>query len=172
MDFQIVRGEPFMQEWLLAEPYSFNPDTHFKLQANVDITDGGVLIQGYLGEGTALLVRDDKLWLSVAIFDTAQLGAGDWSWSATVRNSATNEVVFEESGTLTVVDGEPKVTREARPWDLFNPNIPRVTAEVKESRLAICHQCPLLKMGICLSCGCVMQLKAGLPHASCPEGRW
>lgn len=172
MDFTIVRGEPFMHEWLVTEPYAFNPDTHFKLQANLDVSDGSVLIQGYLGEGTALLVRDGRLWLSVAMFDTSELAAGEYDWSVRVVDTREGTVLFEQSGVLTVADGSPVVSRTARPWDLFNPNIPRVTAEVKDTRLAICNECPLLKAGICLSCGCVMRLKAGLPHANCPLGKW
>ena len=63
---------------------------------------------------------------------------------------------------------------EARPWDLLNPNAPRVDAEKAESRLAICLECPeLVKVTKqCKQCGCFMQGKVKLESASCPLGKW
>lgn len=64
--------------------------------------------------------------------------------------------------------------RPARPWDLFNKNIGRVTESVKESRLAICRECEFFVTLTqqCTKCLCIMPAKAGLPHAFCPEHKW
>jgi hypothetical protein len=64
--------------------------------------------------------------------------------------------------------------KPARPWDLFNKNLGRVTSDVLETRLSICKECPrfmnLTKQ--CKECGCIMTAKAKLPNASCPLGKW
>lgn len=68
----------------------------------------------------------------------------------------------------------PKVPKLARPWDLLNKNIGRVSEEVKKNRLDICSECPFLfKISKqCRKCGCFMPAKTELPHASCPIGKW
>lgn len=68
----------------------------------------------------------------------------------------------------------PKVPRLAKPWDLVNKDIGRVSEEVKEHRLAICQACPyLFKISKqCRKCGCFMPAKASLPNASCPIDKW
>jgi hypothetical protein len=62
----------------------------------------------------------------------------------------------------------------ARPWDLFNSKIGRVSAEVAAERLSICKACPELIKATkqCKKCGCIMNLKVKLPHAFCPIGKW
>lgn len=64
--------------------------------------------------------------------------------------------------------------RPARPWDLFNKNIGRVTEKIHTERLSICQECPrFVKLtGQCKECGCVMKLKTSLPNATCPIGKW
>lgn len=64
--------------------------------------------------------------------------------------------------------------RPARPWDLFNKNIGRVSSKIQEERFSICQQCPrLVKLtGQCRECGCIMKAKTQLPNASCPIGKW
>jgi hypothetical protein len=68
----------------------------------------------------------------------------------------------------------PPLQKPARVWDMFDPNVGRVPDEVKGERLGICQTCPFF-MKIthqCRKCGCIMDAKASLPHASCPEGKW
>lgn len=64
--------------------------------------------------------------------------------------------------------------KKARPWDIFNKNIEKVPSEVKQKRLEICKSCPeLIKLTTqCKKCGCFMDAKTTLPHASCPLGKW
>jgi hypothetical protein len=63
--------------------------------------------------------------------------------------------------------------RPARPWDLFNKNLGRVSEEVGATRMDICKACPeLLPTGNCKECGCFMSAKTKLPNASCPLGKW
>jgi hypothetical protein len=73
-----------------------------------------------------------------------------------------------------VTNEKPKhYRRSARPWDLFNKNIEKVSEEIKEERMAICRECPFLKFtGQCSKCGCFMDSKTKLPNASCPIGKW
>jgi len=62
----------------------------------------------------------------------------------------------------------------ARPWDLFNQKIGRVSDEIANSRLAICIECPRYRKRIkqCKECGCIMTAKVVLPNAFCPLGKW
>jgi hypothetical protein len=64
--------------------------------------------------------------------------------------------------------------RPARPWDLLNKNIERVTEDLKESRMSICRDCKYFVSLTqqCTQCGCIMPAKTTLPHAECPKGKW
>lgn len=68
----------------------------------------------------------------------------------------------------------PKLQKPAKVWDMLNPNIGRVSDEVKQERLDICKSCPFfMKISHqCRKCGCIMDAKTSLPHAFCPEGKW
>lgn len=68
----------------------------------------------------------------------------------------------------------PEVPKLAKPWDLVNKNIGRVSADVKQERLLACEGCQFFfKLSRqCRKCGCFMDAKAGLPHAECPIGKW
>lgn len=63
---------------------------------------------------------------------------------------------------------------DARPWDMMNPNAPRVSVEISEKRYGICNSCPeLAKLTRqCKKCGCFMKLKTQLEVATCPIGKW
>lgn len=64
--------------------------------------------------------------------------------------------------------------KPARPWDLFNKNIGRVTGEIAEKRFEICKACDkyLKVTHQCIECGCIMNAKVKLPNASCPLNKW
>lgn len=62
--------------------------------------------------------------------------------------------------------------RPARPLDLFNAALGRVETEVAAQRMSICNDCPMLKLGVCQECHCVMALKTKLPNAYCPLHKW
>lgn len=64
--------------------------------------------------------------------------------------------------------------RPARPWDLFNKNIGRVSDIVHDERMEICRNCEFfIKLsGQCKKCGCIMDAKTRLPNAECPEHKW
>ena len=63
---------------------------------------------------------------------------------------------------------------ETRPWDMINPDVPRVSDQVAEERFSACLACPelisLTKQ--CKKCGCFMIAKTKLEKASCPLGKW
>ena len=61
-----------------------------------------------------------------------------------------------------------------RPWDLINPNVPRVDEFVAKERMDICLKCPELigPTKQCKQCGCLMPLKVKLENAECPLGKW
>jgi hypothetical protein len=63
---------------------------------------------------------------------------------------------------------------ETRPWDILNPNEPRATDEISDSRFSICKSCPELIGGThqCKKCGCFMAVKTKLEKATCPMGKW
>jgi hypothetical protein len=64
--------------------------------------------------------------------------------------------------------------RSARPWDLFNKKIERVTEIIAEERLNICKACPeyIKSTHQCKKCGCIMNLKVKLANANCPIKKW
>lgn len=64
--------------------------------------------------------------------------------------------------------------RSAKPWDLFNKNINRVSNITQKERLEICKKCPfLIKItNQCKKCGCYMPEKTKLSNAFCPIGKW
>jgi hypothetical protein len=63
---------------------------------------------------------------------------------------------------------------DTRPWDVINPNTPKVTENVAENRMNICNECPELIKSTkqCKQCGCFMSMKVRLEAAKCPLGRW
>jgi hypothetical protein len=64
--------------------------------------------------------------------------------------------------------------KPVRPWDLFNKNMNRVPASIKEERLKICKQCPFYRKNFdqCKKCGCIMTQKTKLADAFCPVHKW
>ena len=80
----------------------------------------------------------------------------------------------ENSSTPSNLPPVPPLNKPARIWDMVNPEIGRVSDEVKAERLEFCEKCPFF-MKItkqCRKCGCHMPWKTGLPHATCPIGNW
>jgi hypothetical protein len=69
------------------------------------------------------------------------------------------------------LDGSNK---KARPWDIFNKNIEKVSSKIQEERMSICLGCPELIKATkqCKKCGCFMELKTKLPNAECPLQKW
>jgi hypothetical protein len=67
-----------------------------------------------------------------------------------------------------------ELRKSAKPWDLLDSEVGRVSDEVAEERMSICLQCPFLfKISKqCRKCGCFMNLKTKLPNAYCPIGHW
>jgi hypothetical protein len=61
-----------------------------------------------------------------------------------------------------------------KPWDMLDPNAGRVSKETLEERLESCRGCEhfIRLSGQCKKCLCFMKLKAQLPQAECPVGRW
>jgi hypothetical protein len=63
---------------------------------------------------------------------------------------------------------------DTRPWDLWDPEVPRASDEKASERFEICSSCPeLIKLSKqCKKCGCFMFAKTKLEKASCPIGKW
>ncbi len=61
-----------------------------------------------------------------------------------------------------------------RPWDLLNPNMEHVPADIQKARYETCATCPefFSMTGQCKKCGCFMHLKVKLPMAECPLQKW
>ena len=64
--------------------------------------------------------------------------------------------------------------RIARPWDILDPNMQKVTNKVREERIDACNNCEFLIKFTkqCKKCGCFMKVKTTIPWASCPIGKW
>ena len=65
-------------------------------------------------------------------------------------------------------------TRSARPWDIFNDEIPNVDDETFRNRISICLGCEhyLHSIHVCGICKCLMKVKCRLGNASCPIDKW
>jgi hypothetical protein len=63
---------------------------------------------------------------------------------------------------------------EARPWDILNNEIPRVSLEEYRRRISTCLECDkyIKYLHVCSECGCMMKIKARLGNASCPLEKW
>ena len=63
---------------------------------------------------------------------------------------------------------------DVRPWDLINPNQPRLGEDLASYRLEICKGCEFYRARTnqCMKCGCFMKLKTLLEKAKCPIGKW
>jgi hypothetical protein len=63
---------------------------------------------------------------------------------------------------------------DTRPWDMLDPNAPKVSDLMAFNRLSICQQCPeFIKLTTqCKKCGCIMKLKTKLELATCPLEKW
>lgn len=64
--------------------------------------------------------------------------------------------------------------RAAKPWDLFDPRVGRVTDEIARERLELCKTCEhyVSLLHQCSECGCIMNAKVKLPNAFCPLRKW
>lgn len=73
-----------------------------------------------------------------------------------------------------VLDAGEHKLRKARPWDIFNKNIEKVSVEIQKERMEICKECPMfIKLtSQCKECGCFMEAKTKLPDAFCPLEKW
>jgi hypothetical protein len=65
-------------------------------------------------------------------------------------------------------------SKPARPWDIFNGPLGRVSEKIIETRMQVCTGCKSFKkqIKVCKECGCFMPLKTMLPNAECPIGKW
>ena len=50
----------------------------------------------------------------------------------------------------------------------------RAAEDVRLERLALCRQCDRLQNGMCVLCGCYVELRAAKAHMKCPDvpGKW
>jgi hypothetical protein len=64
--------------------------------------------------------------------------------------------------------------KDAKPWDLLNPNTIYLSDDQSSARFDICKGCPeLIKFtSQCKKCGCFMKLKTKIEKAVCPLGKW
>lgn len=64
--------------------------------------------------------------------------------------------------------------KDAKPWDLLNPNTEYVGSSAANDRFNICKSCPeFIKLtSQCKKCGCFMKIKTTMAHAACPIGKW
>lgn len=64
--------------------------------------------------------------------------------------------------------------RQARPWDILDPNLETVPDEIRKARIDACSNCEFLIKFTkqCKKCGCFMKVKTMIPHAECPIGIW
>ena len=67
-----------------------------------------------------------------------------------------------------------KEDRPAKPWDLLNKKVGRVSEAIAEQRYSVCKSCDELSelTRQCSLCNCFMKLKVTLPNAECPKGNW
>lgn len=44
--------------------------------------------------------------------------------------------------------------------------------ELYEERLRVCKECGMLFQGMCLSCGCYVEMRAAIGSNGCPKKKW
>jgi hypothetical protein len=135
--------------------------------ASFTLIEGAGLTVAVNGKNKALIVA--------SIHEMDRVPTDEYVFSITARDNDGVEIL-NEHGVLSVLplapESEPVVDRPVKPWDLFNPSVPRASKEVSDARLAICHDCPQLLAGFCKECGCRMKWKTTLFDAVCPLGKW
>lgn len=54
------------------------------------------------------------------------------------------------------------------------PDTQRAGEDARQARLAACRRCPHLADGMCVLCGCYVELRAAKARMRCPDvpGRW
>ena len=57
-------------------------------------------------------------------------------------------------------------------WISSLPEKERSGEEEYRRRLLVCESCEKLQNGMCLSCGCFVQVRAAKQKESCPWGKW
>ena len=57
-------------------------------------------------------------------------------------------------------------------WISSLPEKERAGEEEYRRRLLVCESCEKLQNGMCLSCGCFVQVRAAKQKESCPWGKW
>jgi hypothetical protein len=62
----------------------------------------------------------------------------------------------------------------AKPWDIFKNSTEYLSEEEAEKRLNICKNCEFFftPTSQCKKCGCFMNIKTKMSHASCPINKW
>ena len=56
--------------------------------------------------------------------------------------------------------------------DKITGNLKYVDKAASDARLAQCHSCPNLRIGMCTKCGCIVDFKVRYEQSACPEGKW
>jgi len=180
----ITRGHPFEKEWDIDFDIfgqeKIDPTKHFQIYNNknelvldLEINYGLTIVKFHEKNQPALIV---------SIFETDILENGTYTYSYK-GETLEGRVFVELEGTIEVSsslsDTTPEIKRQVRPWDLLRSKKPggageRASDEKQEQRMSICQQCPrFVKLtSQCLECGCIMNLKTKLEHATCPLGKW
>ena len=70
--------------------------------------------------------------------------------------------------------GEAELAKSIRELIDLLPEDKRTAAEVNAQRLTICRECDHLQNGMCVLCGCYVELRAAKRHMRCPDvpSRW
>jgi hypothetical protein len=183
-DFEITIGHPFENEWEID--YDIWDEDKIDSSINFLIKDKEgiekLTLSFNYGMSVVKFHGDEKTKVVVSIFETDLLEEGEYTYEYVPKTFGGKEIA-NLSGKLFVTssksDQEPVIKRQVRPWDLLRSKKPgevgeRASDEKQEQRMSICQQCPrFVKLtSQCLECGCIMNLKTKLEHATCPLGKW
>lgn len=157
---------------LIEEQLDHHHDYQYAMSMEIAAADGPVVLYETRGmqEG---LTDDGALVIAVSIHDAGVLGVGEHPFTVHAED-AHGEPLLDDEGVIVVAasDGSPNRRSEVRPWDLLDPEEPRVEKQVRDDRFAICKACDRFHVGVCSECLCVMRWKTTLSRASCPIGKW
>lgn len=183
-DFEITIGHPFENEWEIDydifDEDKIDPSIKFVIKDKNGVEK--LLLSFNYGMSIVKFHGDEKTKVVVSIFETDILEEGEYLYEYLPKTFSGKEVA-NLNGKIIVSnsksDQDPVVKRQVRPWDLLRSKKEgeageRASKEKQEKRMSICQECPrFVKLtSQCLECGCIMNLKTKLEHATCPIGKW
>lgn len=181
---EITRGHPFEYEWNIDYDIFGEDRIDSTIPFSIRNSQGDIVLNLQFNYGMTVVKfdNDESTKLMISLYETDMLDDGDYTFEYDCQTLGGTKII-NIFGKIIVSssksDTTPTIVREVRPWDLLRSKKPgsageRASNEKQKQRMSICQECPrFVKLtSQCLECGCIMNLKTKLEHATCPLGKW